>query len=120
MVNKKGELTSHTKIIESSLGSRTLSREPQDMITPVLNLDTDFSVEIPTRAEFKENTQRDITCFIDCSKLDDNKTGAGIVIRTNNTTTITAKGTSTHCVYIKHNYILFFIVCMFNIISMHI
>ena len=54
MVNKKGELTSHTKIIESSLGSRTLSREPQDMITPVLNLDTDFSVEIPTRADFNK------------------------------------------------------------------
>ena len=67
----------------------SLSREPQDIVTrTVLNLDTNFSVEIPTRAEFKENTQRDITSFIDCSKLDDNKTGAGIVIRTNNTTTI--------------------------------
>ena len=54
MVNKKGELTSHTKIIESTLGSMTLSREPQDMITPVLNLDTDFSVEIPTRADFNK------------------------------------------------------------------
>ena len=41
MVNKKVNLTSHTKIIESAaLGSVTLNREPQDMITPVLNLDS--------------------------------------------------------------------------------
>ena len=67
----------------------TLSREPQDIVTrTVLNLDTNFSVEIPTRAEFKENTHGDITCFTDSSKLDDNNTGVGIVIRTNNDTTI--------------------------------
>ena len=54
MVNKKGELTSHTKIIESTLGSMKLSREPQDMIAPVLNLDTDFSIEIVTRADFNK------------------------------------------------------------------
>ena len=55
MINRKDNLTSHTKIRESALGSVTLSRKPQDMITPVLNLDTDFLVKIPTRAEFKEN-----------------------------------------------------------------
>ena len=88
MINRKDNLTSHTKIRESALGSVTLSRKPQDMITPVLNLDTDFLVKIPTRAEFKENIQGVITGFTDGSKLDDNNTVAGTVIRTNNTTTI--------------------------------
>ena len=65
MVNNKGNLTSHTKITESALGLMALRREPQDMITLVLNLDTVYSLEIPTKAEFKETTQRDITCFTD-------------------------------------------------------
>ena len=87
MVNKNGHLTSHTKITESALGSVTLNREPQDMITPVLNLDTDLSVEILTRAEHEEITHGDITCVTDSSRLDENRTRAGVVIKYNITTT---------------------------------
>lgn len=89
MVNKKGNLTTHTKLIDTKLNEIQLSNEEQDMITPVLNLDIRFMVEIPTRDEYKEITPLpdSIISYTDGSKLPDNNTGAGIYISCNQETT---------------------------------
>ena len=42
MVNKKGNLTSQTKIIDTKLNDINLSKDQQNMITPSLNLDTRY------------------------------------------------------------------------------
>ena len=90
MVNKNGILTSHTKVVESILNSIPLKADEQDQITQMLNLDTGFSVEIPERLEYKEVSweDMDINCFTDGSRLENCKTGAGVLIEINQNATV--------------------------------
>ena len=87
MVNKKGNLTSHTKVIDTKLNEIQLNSVEQDMNTPILNLDIKFLVDIPTREEYEEFTPppNSIIGYTDGSKLHDNNTGAGIHISFNQT-----------------------------------
>ena len=59
------------------------------MITPFLNLDIKYTVDIPAREEYKEITPppNSIICYTDGTKLPDNNTGAGIHVRCNQSTT---------------------------------
>ena len=90
MVNKKGNLTSHTKIIDKILNSIPLSKEDQDSTTNTLNLDNNFSVEIAQRSDYKETEQdkNTIKCYTDGSKLEDDMSGAAVFIDKNNNETI--------------------------------
>ena len=85
MVNTKGNLTSHTKIINKTLESFPLSTKEQDSITPVLNLETHFSVEICRRDLYEEMAPDNSTihCYTDGSKSD-TSTGAGVYIMESN------------------------------------
>ena len=82
MVNTRGKLTSPTKILGMIINAIPLSKEDQDSVTTTYNLDCNFVVDIPTK-----NTIKKLNLFTNChtdgSKLDDNRTGAGVLI--NNT-----------------------------------
>ena len=54
MVNTRGNLTSHTKILDRILNTIPLSKEDQDSITTTFNLDPNFAVDIPTKEDYKE------------------------------------------------------------------
>ena len=77
MVNSRGNLTSHTKILDRILNTIPLSKEDQDSMTTTYNLDPKFVVE-----DYKEvePINYNINCHTDGSKLDDNRTGAGVLI----------------------------------------
>ena len=78
MVNTRDNLTSHTKI----LNTIPLSKEDQDSMTTTYNLDPNFAVDIPTKEYYKEvePINFSINCHTDGSKLDENRTGAGVII----------------------------------------
>ena len=82
MVNSKGNLTSHTKILDTAINSIHLSSMEQDNTTTTLNLDSNFMVEIPNRDDFKEvdNNDNNVICYTDGSKMDGDQCGAGIVV----------------------------------------
>ena len=82
MVNSRGNLTSHTKILYRILNTIPLSKEDQDSMTTTYNLDPKFVVDIPTKEDYKEvePINYNINCHTDGSKLDDNRTGAGVLI----------------------------------------
>ena len=82
MVNTRGNLTSHTKILDRILNTIPLSKEDQDSMTTTYNLDPNFAVDIPTKEDYKEvePINFNINCHTDGSKLDDNRTGAGVII----------------------------------------
>ena len=82
MVNSRGNLTSHTKILDRILNTIPLSKEDQDSMTTTYNLDPKFVVDIPTKEDYKEvePINYNINCHTDGSKLDDNRTGAGVLI----------------------------------------
>ena len=54
MVNTRGKLTSHTKILDMIINAIPLSKEDQDSITTTYNLDPNFVVDIPTKKDYKE------------------------------------------------------------------
>ena len=64
MVNNKGNLTSHTKILDTAINSIHLSSMEQDNTTTTLNLDSNFMVEIPNKDDYKEvdNSGNKIIC----------------------------------------------------------
>ena len=51
-------------------------------MTTTYNLDPKFAVDIPTKEDYKEvePINFNINCHTDGSKLDDNRTGAGVLI----------------------------------------
>ena len=59
-----------------------LSKEDQDSMTTTYNLDHNFVVDIPTKKYYKEVGlfNHIINCQTEGSKLDDNRTGAGVLI----------------------------------------
>ena len=81
MVNTKGNLTSNTKVLDRILNTIPLSKENQDSMTTTYNLDPNFVVGIPTKEDVNEIKPIDynINFHTDGSKLDDNRTGAGVL-----------------------------------------
>ena len=82
MVNASGNLTSHTKILDRILNTIPFSKEDQDTMTTTYNLDPNYAVDIPTKEDYKEvePINLNINCHTDGSKLDDYRTGAGVII----------------------------------------
>ena len=78
MVNTKGKLKSHTKILDSAIH---LSKEDKDSMTTSYNLEPNFVVDILTNKDYKgvEPINHNINCHTEGSKLDDNRTGAGVL-----------------------------------------
>ena len=78
MVNSRGNLTSHTKILDRIRNTIPLSKEDQDSMTTTYK----FVVDIPTKEDCKEvePINYNINCHIDGSNVDDNRTGAGVLI----------------------------------------
>ena len=73
VVNTRGNLTSHNKILDRILNTIPLSKEDQDSMTTTYNLDPNFAVDIPTKEDYKEVEPFNINCHTDGSKLDDNR-----------------------------------------------
>ena len=69
--------TSHSIILEKLLITIPLSEEDQDSMTTTYNLYPYSVVDIPIK---EEPINYNINCHIDGSKLDDNRTGAGVLI----------------------------------------
>ena len=88
MVNKKGNLTTHTKLNEQLLKAISLNSEGQDQQTTSLNVDIGFTTEIPRLSEYEviENDTNTIQCYTDGSKMNE-KVGAGVYIVDNDTPT---------------------------------
>ena len=82
IVNTRGNLTSHTNILDRILNTIPLSKEDQDSMTTTYNLDPNFDVDIPTKEDYKEAEpiNFNINCHTDGCKLNDNRTGAGVII----------------------------------------
>ena len=82
MVNTRSNITRHTKILDRIRNTIPLSKEDQDSMTTTYNLDPYFAVDIPTKKDYKgvEPINFNINCHTDGPKLDDNKTGAGVII----------------------------------------
>ena len=82
MVNTRGKLTSHTKILDRIINAIPLSKEDQDSMTTTYNLDPNFVVDILTKKDYKvvEPINHNINFHTESSKLDDNRTGAGVFI----------------------------------------
>ena len=82
MVNSRGNLTSHTKILDRILNTIPLSKEDPDCMTTSYNLDPNFAVNIPTKEDYKECVliNYNINCNTVGSKLDENRTGAGVLV----------------------------------------
>ena len=59
-----------------------LSKEDQDTMTTTYILDSNFDVDIPTKKGYKEVEPicHNINCHTEGSKLNDNRTGAGVLI----------------------------------------
>ena len=78
MVNTIGKLTSHTKILDMIINGK----EDQGSMTTTYNLDPNFVVDIPTKKNYKEDEpiNHNINCHTEGSKLDDNRTGTGVLI----------------------------------------
>ena len=60
-----------------------MNKEDQDSMTTTYNLDPYFVVDIQTKEDYKEVEPINfkINCHTDGSKLDNNKTGAGVLIK---------------------------------------
>ena len=54
MVITRGNLTSHTKILDRILNAIPSSKEDQDSMKSTYNLDPNFAVDIPTKEDYKE------------------------------------------------------------------
>ena len=82
MVNIRGKLTSHTKILDMIITAIPLSKENQDSMSTTYNLDPNFVVDIPTRKDYIEvqPINRNINCHTEGYKLDDDRTGTGVLI----------------------------------------
>ena len=82
MVNTRGKLTSHTKILDKIINAIPLSKEDQDSMNTTYNLDPNFAVDIPTKKDYKvvDPINHNINFHTDGSKLDDNWTVAGVLI----------------------------------------
>ena len=82
MGNTRGNFTRHTEVFDRILNTIPLHREYQDSMTTTYNPDADFVVDIPTKEDYKE--VEPINCNTNChtggSKLDENRTGAGVLI----------------------------------------
>ena len=79
MVNTRGKLTSHTKILDMIINAIPLSKEDLDSMTTFYNLDINFVVVIPTKKKV-EPINHNMNCHTKDSKLCDNRTGAGVLI----------------------------------------
>ena len=75
MVNSRGNL-------DRILNTIPLSKEDQDSMTTTYNLDPKFVVGIPIKEDYKEvePINFNINCHTDGSKINDNRTGAGVII----------------------------------------
>ena len=78
MVNTRRKLTSNTKILDRIINAIPLSKEDQDSMTTTYNLDPNFIVDILTKKDYK--VVEPINFNTEGSKLDDNRTGAGVFI----------------------------------------
>ena len=78
----RGKLTSQTKILDMIVNAIPLSKEDQDSMTTTYNLDPNFVVDIPTTKDYKEvePINHSINCHTEDYKLDDIRTGAGVLI----------------------------------------
>jgi ribonuclease HI len=86
--SSNGRLQRHTTILETAVDTHPCKGEELDLTKPILNLDTNFTVNIPDRSEYpallNAVPKTDLTCFTDGSKMEDD-VGAGFVIYQNNT-----------------------------------
>ena len=82
MVNTRGNLTRHTEILDRILNAIPFRKEDQDSMMTTYNLDPTFVVDIPTKEDYKElePINCNTNCHTDGSKLDDNRTGSGVLI----------------------------------------
>ena len=84
----KGSLTSHISLSNDIHNQLPFNGQPMDLCKPILNIDSNFSVDIPERDGYEEyiNTlpSATIQCYTDGSKMD-GKVGAGYYISKNNT-----------------------------------
>ena len=71
MVNTRGNLTSHTKILDMIIDAIPLSKEDLDSMTTTYNLDCNFVVNIPTKKDYKEvePINHNINCHTDGSSV---------------------------------------------------
>ena len=79
MVNTRGKLTSHTKILEDHQ-RHSLEQRGSGQYDDTYNLDPNFVVDILTKKDYKvvEPINHNINFHKEGSKLDDNRTGAGL------------------------------------------
>ena len=81
MVNTRGKLTSHTKILDRIINAIALSKDDQDSMTTTNNLDPNFVVDILTNKDYKVvEPINHINFHTEGSKLDDNRAEAGVFI----------------------------------------
>ena len=82
MVNTRGKITSNTKLLDRIINAIPLGSEDHDSMTTTYNLDPNFVVGIITKKGYKEvePINHNINFHIDGSKLDGNRTGAGVII----------------------------------------
>ena len=82
MVSTRGKLISHTKILDRIINAISLSKEDQDSMTTTYNLESNVVVDILTKKYYKEvePINHNINFHTEGSKLDDNRTGAGVLI----------------------------------------
>ena len=90
MVNTRGKLTSPTKILDRIINAIPLSKDNQDSMTTTYNLDPNFVVDNghPNKESYKvfEPINHNINFHTESSKLDDYRTGAGVLINNSHMT----------------------------------
>ena len=81
MLNQKGNLTTHTKLNENILKTVPLYKEEQDQQVTTLNMEVNFTTEIPEITGYQEITggEDTIRCYTDGSKKNE-QVGAGVYI----------------------------------------
>ena len=91
IVSSRGKLISHIKINNDALGKCPFNGTELDAMTTELNLDNNFSVDIPSRDNYGELLDAiepaTIQCYTDGSKMD-GRVGAGTYISSNGETLI--------------------------------
>ena len=82
LVNTRGKLINHTKILDRIINAIPLSKEDQDSMMATYSLDPNFVLDILTKKDYKEvePINHNINFHTEGSKLDDNRTGAGALI----------------------------------------
>ena len=82
-----GRLQRHASLLESAIGSLPCKGSEMDLAKPTLNLDQNYTIQIPDRSEYPailhDLPGGAIKCYTDGSKMEE-KVGAGFVIYDNN------------------------------------